>query len=161
MRSPAPAKPSSEEVNVGADLLGFLVKGPVKITRQQIETAAKAMLVTARERQRTGLIYCPDCGCEIDVNKGFDGRCPGCCQQIGDPLIDIHTLKDARAHVKRLAEGWPPECRDTASRHDPDDARQILVFAGDTSNGDEPAGAGYQYLKELMQSGCAEALGVR
>jgi hypothetical protein len=146
---------------MGADMLGYLVRGPARIAKRRIETAARMILAAARQRRKTGLVDCPDCGYEIEAKQDFDGVCPGCCGRIGDPLVEIHTLREARAYVKRLADRWPPDCRDTVSRCDPDDARQILVFAGDMSYGDEPEGCGYQDLRELMRSGAAQALGIR
>lgn len=123
---------------MGADQVGYLVRGPVKIAAGRIKLAVRAC-----KRLRKQLLSAADEGRDDDV----------------DPA-DIP--EDPEQNIRTFVDWWHCiDTRDACCRLDPDDPRQQLVYAGEMSWGDEPTGDGYQKLKEAFAWGYAEALGVR
>jgi len=141
---------------MGADLIGFLVRGPVRITKTATKRAKSRYWADCAKQHKAREFWCPECGTRRRDNE--QGPCDNCGTQL--PVVP-GTEPEAHALVQRLADGWPPEFRDVASRRDPDNARQILVFAGDMSWGDTPAGSGYRYLEKLITTGIGRYLGIR
>ena len=109
---------------MGAEQVGYLCKGPVKIPAGKIKVAVRAC-----RRQRKDLLAAAD---------------------------------DPEPVIREFVDWWRTlsGC-DTCSRTDPDNPRQVLVYAGDMTYGDEPDGCGYQMLKQALAWGFAEALGIR
>ncbi|MDP8218652.1 MAG: hypothetical protein P9M03_08000 [Candidatus Theseobacter exili] len=135
---------------MGADMIGYLVKGPRKLPRNAVSLAEKE-LKALRERLKKNPKKCELCGSGLDENKDGSKTCDNCD---GWPIISASsTNKEIKDIAKELAENWPVKGRDVCYRQDPDDPKQIIVFAGDMSWGDPPEGTGYQYLKELTASG--------
>jgi len=140
---------------MGADMMGYLVKGPAKLSKVAIARAKKEYWALCQEMNKEGQRKCLNC--ERLVGLGEE-RCETC----GDPLHEWpRTKAEADTEVNNMAADWLPSYRDVACRSDPDDPEQFLVFAGDMSYGDAPEGAGYKYLQELLTTGIGKALGIR
>jgi hypothetical protein len=138
---------------MGADMIGFLVKGPKEIGKEQIERAATILWKT----RRSGSRECHSCG-------GRSLRSTDECSSCGAdmvPLPELTTYEDARTFVRSLVGDWPPDFCDVSSRMDPESDTDLLVFAGDMSCGEQPDGRGYQLIKTILGLGIAEALGIR
>jgi hypothetical protein len=136
---------------MGAELIGYVVKGPVKIQARRITAAARACL-----RQRKALLG--------DAGKGaMRSERMDAAQSATGAYFDPHDIPvNPKAEIQAFVDWWVTlDSGDTCSRTDPDDPRQKLVYAGDMSWGDEPEGTGYQMLKRAFAWGFAEALGVR
>lgn len=136
---------------MGADLIGYVVKGPVKMQARRIKAAVRACL-----RQRKTLMG--DAGKGATRSERMDAAQSATGEYFDPQDIPVSPAKDIRAFV----DWWVTlDSRDTCSRTDPDDPRQKLVYAGEMSWGDEPEGTGYQMLKRAFAWGFAETLGVR
>ena len=136
---------------MGADLIGYIVKGPTRIKDKK----AKAVLF-AQSVQLGAATHCGNCDVDFDADPD-DDTCPEC----GTELLTFKTRKEAAAFAMRYMKDWPPDFRDVASRIDPDDPTQVIVFAGECSWGEEPEGGGYGYMKDILTTGLASFMGVR
>ena len=136
---------------MGADQIGYLVKGPARILTRGIPRAVRACLARRRELlDEAG----PDADEWVRRETALE-----ITNEFFDP-VDIPD--DPEPVVKEFVDWWRSlNARDTTFRVDPDDPRQRIVYAGDMSYGDEPDGRGYQMLKRAFAWGFAEALGVR
>ena len=136
---------------MGADLIGYIVKGPVSIKDKK----AKATLF-AQSVRLGHATHCGNCDVDFDADPD-DNMCPEC----GAEILVFQTRKEAAAFAMRYMKDWPPDFRDVASRIDPDDPTQVIVFAGEHSWGEEPEGGGYGYMKDILTTGLASFMGVR
>lgn len=147
---------------MGADQIGFLVKGPHKITKTTWKKAAKTLLARVEPMWLTHKLDCPECGFSIDTTD--PNACECGCERCGSDgprfLMELESRDDFDTFMKEM-EVWPPGARDVASRRDPDDPDSVLVFAGEMSWGDSPSGYGYEYLNKLMTTGLGKLVGVR
>ncbi len=141
---------------MGADMVGFILKGPVELDRRRLPTAIQRLCRELKKQRDSGVGVCYRCDIESPVEDHV-------CQECGEPLpaTELTDDKAVADKVKDMFEAWPPDGRDCASRIDPDDPTQLLVFAGRETWGDEPDGCGYQYMKELLSLGIAETFGIR
>jgi hypothetical protein len=136
---------------MGAEQIGYLVKGPVKIQAGKIKAAVRACL-----RHRQSLLA--DTGKSATQSQ----RCDAALSATGEWFDPQDIPDNPEPIIREFVEWWHcVEGRDTCSRQDPDDKRQKLVYAGEMSWGDEPQGYGYQKLKQAFAWGYAEALGIR
>lgn len=136
---------------MGAEQVGYLVKGPVNIARDRIDAAVRAC-----QRRRKSLLE------DAGERAGRGARCDAAWSATG-ALFDPEDIpKNPKPAICEFVAWWATtDGRDTCSRQDPDDARQKLVYAGEMSWGDEPEGYGYRMLKQAFAWGFAKALGVR
>jgi len=145
-------------------MIGYLAKGPYKITKAQKKAAARALLSLARTWLLDNKYECHNCGAVEDDVKGAltdHSDCQNCGLHYPVYLQAITCLTHAEKKVDEWCDNWPPTWRDCARRTDPDDKKQVLVFAGDMSWGDSPDGGGYKYLDEFLNSGIIDKLGIR
>lgn len=159
---------------MGADLIGYLVKGPVSFDEMAIAKAASK--VQERNTVIQGYLdtYIAAGGDEADQdeisktvsNKDFDDFFEWLFDKEGEVTEEgirdcIH--QDPHKTVVDFIKSWSGEdyFRDISSRLDPDDPTKLLVFAGEMSWGDEPQGGGYTLLAEADKNGVLEALGIR
>jgi hypothetical protein len=136
---------------MGADLIGYLVKGPAKIPESRIKAAVRKCL-----KQRQTLLD--------DAGKGANRgqRMDVALSATGEYFDPEEIPENPEAEIREFVDWWHGMGgRDTCCRTDPDNPREMLVFAGDMSWGDEPDGYGYQMLKRAHTWGVAEALGLR
>lgn len=136
---------------MGAEQIGCLVKGPQKIPAVRIKAAVRAC-----KRKRATLLG--DAGDDSSRSE----RMSAALSTTGEYFDPADIPDDPQQEIRSFVQWWHHiDSRDTCSRQDPDDPRQVLVYAGDMSWGDEPDGAGYRKLKQAMAWGYAEALGIR
>lgn len=136
---------------MGADQVGYLVKGPMKMQARRIVSAVRAC-----QQQRKALLE--DAGESATRDERMDAALSATGEYFDPADIPENPVKDIRAFV----DWWHTlDSRDACSRTDPDNPRQKLVYAGEMSWGDEPNGAGFQMLKRAFAWGFSEALGVR
>ena len=160
---------------MGADLIGYMVRGPVQFSAAAVKRAegaahkarALANAVLAHLDRREKLPVGPT-GLEREVGAAFD---KGEVLSAFFPWLadEYETVAEARAEIVALAEAtaetevatfvawWREGARDTVSRVF--GAKQV-VFCGDMSWGEEPEGAGYETFKRASRFGITAALGV-
>ena len=147
---------------MGADQIGFLVKGPRKITKTAWKQASKTLLARLEPMWTTHKLECPECGFIIDTTDPDACECG--CEHCGSDgprfLMALENRGDFDTFMKEM-EAWPPGGRDVSMRQDPDDAKTVLVFAGEMTWGDSPSGYGYGYIHKLMSTGLGASVGVR
>jgi hypothetical protein len=136
---------------MGAEQVGYLVKGPDKISARMIEAAVRRCLDRRRMR----------------LDQAGEGATSGqradtALAETGEEFDPADIPENPEPVIRDFVAWWRGlDGRDTCCRTDPDDPRQKLVFAGEMSWGDEPQGQGYQMLKRAFDWGFAEALGIR
>ena len=168
---------------MGADLIVFLNKGPMKFTGPQVKRA--------RLRAEKIILFASKVYETLDKrNKSINGgsgpplteeeekflenclrdeRLQGFNDQ--EQYSDIIECEDkmeemagatARDEVDKFVNWWETSSgRDTASRPDPDDRKQKLVVCGDMSWGDSPAGYGYTITQRAYWFDIPQSLEVR
>ena len=136
---------------MGADQIGYLVKGPRKINPARIKAAARACLKT-----RAAILK------DVSDNANRGERQEAAYALTSEYFDPEDIPENPEQAIREWIEWWThQDSRDTCSRSDPDNPRQQLVYAGEMSWGDEPSGRGYQMLKKAFAWGFAEALGIR
>jgi hypothetical protein len=118
---------------MGADLIGYLVKGKVKLPPK-----SKAIAWFNKNQVDGKLIVSNEFEEEEEITK--------------EAFVKF---------IDDFYDFWKSSSRDASSRIDPDDKTQQIVFAGDMSWGDEPDGYGYGLLKQLLECGVDEVLGIK
>jgi len=149
---------------VGAELIGFMLKGPRIISVDAKRAAANKLLLLSNIWNSDNSYTCPVCGERYDdIAETIEeqSECGTCITPFPSYYKDIKTADQALQWVNGLVAEWPPEYRDCYGRTDPDDKDVLTVFAGDFSWGDEPEGMGYLALKNICNSGISEELGIR
>lgn len=142
---------------MGADLIGFFLKGPNMLDREKVQDAIKRAERAKRYADLAlndfvafdsaePLEWLTDLGVEAFRNEEVD---------IEDPEQFVYEF------IEFWEATWGSGVRDIAWRIDPDDSKQILVFAGERSWGDEPDGYGYQMFKKAELCGVLEPFGIR
>ncbi len=127
---------------MGADQIGFLFKGPIKLdtTRTTTQLAIeRGKKVVEAIRWLTTHDELPDHLSESLAHVDGD--------TIDEFVQDPGSVPDPERTVKDLIEWWHGTARDTCRRVDPDDTEHVIGFAGEMTWGDEPAGFGYQTMK--------------
>ena len=136
---------------MGAEQIGYLVKGPLRISERRIPAAVQA----CRQR-KAALLQAggPDAD-EWDRSQA--------ALAVTDACFDPENIpEDPSPVIREFLDWWATlNARDTCSRWDPDDPRQQLVYAGEMTWGDEPTGHGYEMIQRALAWGFADALGVR
>lgn len=136
---------------MGAEQVGFIVVGPVKIPAGRIKAAAKACSV---QRRKLLKLVAPDA-------PRYERR-DAVLSETGEDFNPADIPENPEQDIRAFVDWWNSGgSRDTCSRQDPDNSRQKIVYAGEMSWGDEPQGYGYQMLKKAFAWGVAEALGIR
>ena len=136
---------------MGAEQIGYLVKGPEKIPDIHVVQAVRAC------RQRRAELLAA-AGGEGDATA----REHAALSVTGDYFDPADIPEDPKSAIREFIEWWhATDLGDTCCRSDPDQAGQRILFAGEMSSGDEPQGTGYQMLKRAYTWGFARALGIR
>ena len=136
---------------MGADQIGYLVKGPLKIPARRIKAA-----VSACKRWRRELL--DQAGEDAEEDRRKEATYALTAQEF-DPL---EIPEDPKEAIRRFVDWWNGmESWDTCSRTDPDQPSQKLVYAGEMSWGDEPDGEGYRMLRRAFAWGFVDCLGIR
>lgn len=149
---------------MGADLIGFLVKGPVTLetdpnTMQRaiaIATASLPILRAYNEAfERSGLE-------DLPANTDFSAT-----PHLDDAILECNLPvelpeKTPEEIVAEFVQFWTlQDARDLTSRNDPDDPSQQLLFAGELSWGDAPEGYAYTQLQLGLLLGLWDVFGIR
>ena len=136
---------------MGAEQVGYLVKGPKRIGGRAIGRAVRECV-----RHRQGMLSL------CDGAKDAEAGMAAMIEHAGERFDPADIPEDPSAAIREFADWWnSPGSRDTSLRDDPDDPKQRLLYAGEMSWGDEPGGQGYGMLKRAFCWGFAEALGIR
>ena len=130
---------------MGADQIGFLFKGPLRLkhtkaTIHAAEQRAAEVLQALRTLQHQDEL--PDVlpSALRHLTRG----------DVEEAVCFVDTLPEPAVAVANLLEWWDNGARDTATRNDPDNRARIIGFAGDRSWGDEPDGFGYTTYKAAL-----------
>jgi len=136
---------------MGADQIGYLVKGPAEIPETSIRAAVRAC-----RRLRKELLD------EAGPDANEEERVDAALSRTGEFFDPEDIPEDPEPIIREFVDWWrAQDSRDTCSRQDPDNPKQLLVFAGEMSWGDEPDGRGYKMLRQAFAWGFAGALGIR
>lgn len=154
---------------MGADLIGYLIKGPRDLALHR--DAAVLALTAYHVTVRTALdAYVAAGGDDLedaaqvealvgsDLYSAVENQYGEFLGESLEALLDTDPAEAIDTFITLWESG---AASDMTSRTDPDDATQLLVFAGEMSWGDEPSGTGYQALKDAEFSGVLTALGIR
>lgn len=139
---------------MGADLCGYLVKGPLLLDVSKREEAVAvgmefvkvARLALRKKPDATALKVLEDLGLHLEFEV---------------PDIAATRTKDMREMVDRLYALWDGTMfvRDMAARTDPDDPAQYLMFVGWPDGGDD--GLAQETVKNAVKYGFLNVLGIR
>lgn len=141
---------------MGAELVGYLVVGPKSFTEQQVQKAIKivaelkdiAAKISDKLDQGVSIHKIPEL--EVLLKQygiDFDDE-----ETLREHFIDFLKDDEPGTIINRFLAFWmSPYSRDTHYRSYGGD--RIIIFAGDSSWGDEPSGYGYTALKEIDNLG--------
>ncbi len=143
---------------MGADLIGYLVKGRKLLFDQ--EKKAAVLLAQAVIDQAKVLFAAVE---STEKPPGdFEDFLSSFWEEEDAAGLEHYAQLNAAMFVSEFCEFWQnPDERDVASRPDPGDPKEQLLFAGAPSWGDEPEGVGYKLLREAFRLNVAAALGIR
>jgi hypothetical protein len=158
---------------MGAELLGWLAKGPLKlhVSRQHKRQIVHQLTQVADWWRSLG----------EDAESDFASRVGECPVPMAQSLVEDEesflrliawlTEPDENGQARtprqlismRLNKllDWPPNYGTVAWTQDPDDPSQVLVFAGELSHGDLPETAGYRHLQLLALTGVGALVGIK
>lgn len=146
---------------MGAELVGYLVIGPKRISKSAIRASVRRVRqlkeIAERVIQETGKGTCVSAEQAYvkplrEVAKDLNMDCD--IAEYATNFIDI----DPAAAVQEFVDFWnDPGCRDTTWRLS---FGRKIVFAGDQTWGDEPEGYGYTQVKKAHIYGFATVIGL-
>jgi len=142
---------------MGADLIGCLVKGPRELDRDRFELA---LGVAANVVGQATIAYELELADEPVEREDFDAL----DNTFIDLEYDLERIRglDPEDLLKALVSVWEEhDARDLATRFDPDDDDQQIVFAGEMSWGDDPEGFAYQTIRDADKLGMLDVFGIR
>jgi hypothetical protein len=158
---------------MGADLIGFLCKGPLKIKKADIKKAEKrAADIIIFAAKVYELLKKDD---KTEEDEKFLDTCLTCTplsgfndQEQHDNIYDCEQYLEniaastAKDEVNNFIAWWETgDGRDTMSRPDPDDRKQQIVFCGETTWGDAPEGLGHTTMNRAYWFDIPQNLGIR
>ena len=159
---------------MGADLITFLAKGPKKFSGNQIKKArlrAEKIINFASHayellRKVDPLTSAEEKFLEECLNnpllKGFNDQEQYSSVSECDDKMEEMAAATAKDEVEKFATWWESgDGRDTNSRVDPDDPKQVIVVCGDMSWGDSPQGYGYTTFSRAYWFDIPQNLGVK
>lgn len=141
---------------MGAELIGFLFKGPARLSRSKKSTR----LATKRARNVRNALGQLRAMSELPLEfptvlRHLDN------DQIQEALDNFDALPAPEVAVTDLLDWWDEGARDTATRRDPDDPAQVIGFAGAQTWGDEPDGVGYRTYRAALTLDILGFFGIR
>lgn len=137
---------------MGADLIGFLVKGPKNLDPKLKEAAIGLASNVIGEC----LLYV---GTDRLNDIKFENDSP--LKDLDTCDIERISCLDPEELIDSLLDVWAGNARDTACRLDPDDPSQSILFTGEMTWGDEPSGYGYDTVRDAAHLGLFELFGIR
>lgn len=136
---------------MGADLIGYLLKGPYDLPEEKRAEAILCAQGTLRILRQAAQDHAADKPFTAEAKELL-------AEQDLDPDYDLdgYSVADdesiertAKAAVENLYNVWNNgTARDMAWRADPDDEEQLMFFCGDMSWGDSPSGYAYRTITE-------------
>jgi hypothetical protein len=142
---------------MGADLVGYMLKGPRELDRDRFELA---LGIAANVIGQAGQARAAELAGEDFEREDFDA--------LDNDLIDLDcdleniAELDPEKLLAELIDVWEGHgARDMTTRFDPDDDDQQIVFAGEMSWGDEPEGFAYRTLRDADKLGMLDVFGIR
>jgi hypothetical protein len=162
---------------MGADLIGFLVKGPKAFTPEQVIMAkGRARAVIGFARELTEVLENEEEFPNNDIQAWAKKKKinlqplqhvhPEHIAQVVDCLTAAFpkdVAKQTDEFIDEFVAWWENDqySRDSCFREDPDDSTKWLVFAGDQTWGDPPDGYGYESIQLLVYLGADQMLGIK
>jgi hypothetical protein len=157
---------------MGADLIGYLAKGPRTLDSALKDTAKArvaevAVLVAELEAKLEAAdVDYPTDSDDSPAELRWDPRLPAPLyddlELAWDMLIRaVYGRLEPLDIVDDLFHVWEHGARDSHSRPDPDDPEQRLMFAGELSWGDTPEGFGYKTLDAASALGLLDLFCIR
>lgn len=157
---------------MGADLIGFLCKGPLKIKKADIKKAEKRAadiiifaakvyeLLKKEEKTPEEETFLETCLTNTPLS-GFNDQEQHDDIRNCEQYLENIAASTAKEEVKNFVSWWEGgRGRDTSSRIDPDDKKKQILFCGDTSWGDSPEGLGYTTMNRAYWFDIPQNLGV-
>jgi hypothetical protein len=142
---------------MGADLVGYMLKGPRELDRDRFELARG---IAANVIGQAGQARAAELAGEDFEREDFDA--------LDNMLIDLDcdleniAELDPESALSDLVSVWEEGAeRDLTTRIDPDDDEQRIVFAGEMSWGDEPEGFAYRTFRDADKLGMLDVFGIR
>jgi hypothetical protein len=138
---------------MGADLIGYLVKGPAQIirTEEEIKSFYHDQCMFYHENYADHEAY-------IATDEVL---------QLFDEEENLYMTFESEAEFVRFIEDFlwfwnsgGTDARDCNSRFDPDDVGKQIMFCGDMSWGDSPEGFGYTHVDQICRCGFQSWLGL-
>lgn len=162
---------------MGADLIVFIAKGPVKFTKANIKKAeayAEKVIdyasgiyeALSKEDNEENLTpkeqELVDNGLSHTLMQGFNDQEQYSSAREAIRYLENIAASTAKEEVEKFVSWWT-SCsgRDTSGRPDPDDKKQQIVVCGDMSWGDAPEGLGYTTMNRAYWFNIPQNLGVR
>jgi hypothetical protein len=160
---------------MGADLICFILKGPIKVRASEIKKVKKhvakiiahaKLLDAAINRDLANQATLED---ESILKEGLDhplmtdmnGQEQHSAVHDASHYIGQMASTDADKEVEDFLDWWVTcNGRDTAGRTDPDDKKKQIVVCGDMSWGDSPEGFGYTTVNRAYWFGIPHRLGI-
>lgn len=141
---------------MGADQIGFLLKGPTTMAPTADTLAA---ILQHANAVRDALLH-------AQKYRALPPECPAYLTELQpDDLAtlidDAPRLPPAQQVIDDLMHWWAHGARDSCFRHDPDDPSQTFAFAGEMTWGDEPQGFGYLTVRAASQLDILRHFGIR
>jgi hypothetical protein len=142
---------------MGADLVGYMLKGPCRLDRDRFELARG---VAANVIGQAAIARATELAGEDFERDDFDAL----DNMLIDLDCDLENIAeiDPESALSDLIRVWEVHnVRDLATRTDPDDADQRIVFAGESTWGEEPEGFAYRTLRDADKLGMLDVFGIR
>ena len=146
---------------MGADLVGHLAKGPKDLTPNRSKAIKHVMDFAADCRRALAERVSDEDDLPENLKDAFSEY------DYPDPWAEVEDDAEITDdHAESLVDGFikfweSPTYRDCASRDDPDDSTQQIVFAGERTWGDRPQGDGCLAFEEADRYNIPGLLGVR
>jgi len=140
---------------MGMDLIGYLVKGPVSFTDEQIKKAEERVFDALKYLLST---EDPD---RIDRDKYHFSHWEDLEIELGMPDDGQCLRARAKEVVNEFLSWWSdPWDRSTNCITDPDDPSKRILFTGGESWGDSPDNEGFRVCRLVQVVGFGECLGL-
>ncbi len=155
--------PCASKGEMGANLIGCLLKGPYDLPEEKRAEAilcAKATMLLLRQAAQDYAAEKPLAAeaeelleeYQIDPDYELDGY----------DVDDESLARMAEVAVADLYNVWNNNnARDMHCRTDPDDATQLLFFCGELSHGDSPQGYAYETITDAAKLGLLKFFNIR
>jgi hypothetical protein len=150
------------------ETIGCVLKGPAKFTKKQIaaaEAKVAAIVEAAKQAEQAFKDEHP-----IDkeyvpyvkrLEKMLDYEQYDSFEDAED-IIGLMANMEPKKFVEEFTEWWRTGyARDTCSRPDPDDKKSILLFCGESSNGNSPDGEGWNHVRHAEWFDLFRVLNIR